>query len=270
MMNISIYQIYFDDHSRGMLDPGFIPFDNRLPIDRELYEFSVIYHFFKTHGVDENTFYGFLSPSFYNKTVVTSAQLLEFVQSNLGRYDAFFISSGWDQIAYHKNVFYQGEYFHPGFMSVAAEFFQAIGGDPSKVTGSFSVFENTVFSNYVVANAKYWRAWLALADKFYEIYKSGIVDSLHLPAKYAKTDTTQAVFLQERLHSYLLIQHDDLRVLPYDTTRIGPMLLTMFVDTPLNRKLIRSCEALKCQFLSNGDIDAINIYEQIQTKVRFS
>lgn len=270
MKYISIYQIYFDDHSRGMLDPGFIPFDNRLPVDRELYEFSVIYHFFKTHGFDENTYYGFLSPSFYNKTVVTSAQLLEFVQSNVGRYDAFFVSSGWDQIAYHKNVFYQGEYFHPGFMSVATEFFHAIGGNSAKVSDSFSVFENTVFSNYVVANAKYWRAWLALADKFYEIYKSGIVDSLHLPAKYAKTDTTQAVFLQERLHSYLLMQHDDLQVLPYDTTRIGPMLLTMFVDTPLNRKLIRSCEALKCQFLSNGDVDAINIYQQIQTKVRFS
>lgn len=269
-MNISIFQIYFDDHSFGMLDPGFIPLDNRQPVDRELYEFSVIYQFFKSHGFKENTYYGFLSPSFYNKTGVHSAQVFEFVDANGGNYDAFYISSGWDQIAFHRNVFYQGEYFHPGFLNVATEFFQAIGDDPSKVINSCSVFGNTVFSNYVIANGKYWRAWYELADKFYTIYKSGIVNSLHLPATYAKTDTTQAVFLQERLHSYLLMQHNDLRVLPYDTTVIGPMLLTMFIDTPLNRKLIRSCEALKCQFLADDDQSAIQIYQQIQTKVKFS
>lgn len=266
-MKAQVFQIYFDEQSRSILDPGFIPFDNRNPVDPELYEFSVMYHWFKNQVLDDDTYYGFLSPSFYNKTVLTSADVHRFVSENHLNYDAFFFSSGWDQIAFHKNVFYQGEYFHPGFLSVATEFFQAIGGDPEKVIDSYSVFGNTVFSNYVVANAKYWRAWLELADKFYAIYKSGIVNSLHLPAAYAKSDTTQAVFLQERLHSYLLLQYDDLRVLPYDTTQVGPMLLTMFVDTPLNRKLIRSCEALKSHYLATGDHQAIHIYQQIQTKI---
>ena len=266
-MNISVFQIFFDDFSNRMLDAGFIPFDNRNPVDQSLYEFSVIYHYFKNTILNDRDFYGFVSPSFYNKTVLTSADVYRFVSDNHQGYDAFFFSSGWDQIAYHQNVFYQGEHFHPGFLNVATEFFQAIGGDPAKVTDSYSVFGNTVFSNYVVGNAIYWRAWLELADKFYAIYKSGIVDSLHLPATYAKSDTTQAVFLQERLHSYLLLQHEDLRVLPYDTTQVGPMLLTMFVDTPLNRKLIRSCEALKCQYLASGDPEAIQIYQQIQTKI---
>ncbi len=269
-MNLLIYQIYFDENSHRILDSGFIPIDNRSPIDPELYEFSVIYRYFKEHGFEDETFYGFLSPSFYNKTVVTSSQLFEFVNVNYNKADAFYISSGWDQIAYHQNVFYQGEFFHPGFMNVASEFFQAIGGDPAKVFDSYSVFNNTVYSNYVVANGRYWKAWFELAEKFYGLFKSGIVSSLHLPATYAKTDTTQAVFLQERLHTYLLMQRPDLRVVPYDTTLIGPMLLTMFIDTPLNRKLIRSCEALKCQFLAEGDLDALNLYHQIQKKVKFS
>lgn len=266
-MNISVFQIFFDEFSSRILDAGFIPFDNRNPVDQELYEFSVIYDYFKSARLNDDEFYGFVSPSFYNKTVLTSTDVYRFVNDNYLNYDAFFFSSGWDQIAYHKNVFYQGEYFHPGFLNVATEFFQAIDGDPTKVIDSYSVFGNTVFSNYVVANAKYWRAWLELADKFYAIYKAGIVDSLHLPATYAKSDTTHAVFLQERLHSYLLFQHEDLRVLPYDTTQVGPMLLTMFVDTPLNRKLIRSCEALKCQYLASGDPEAIQIYQQIRTKI---
>ncbi len=269
-MNVSIYQIFFDDHSRGMLDPGFIPLDNRVPVDPELYEFSVIYHFLKNTSLDDQSFYGFLSPSFYNKTVVRSAQLFDFVNSNVNQYDAFYITSGWDQIAYHQNVFYQGEYFHPGFMNVATEFFKSIGGDPCQVIDSYSVFNNSVFSNYVVANGKYWRAWLGLAEKFYKLYKSGIVQSLHLPARYVKSDVTQGVFLQERLHSYLLFQHTDLRVLPYDTSLNGPMLLSMFIDTPLNRKLIRSCETLKCQYLTDRDSEMLHIYKLIQAKVKFS
>lgn len=269
-MMIKIYQIYFDDSSFNMLDPGFIPLDNRTPINPELYEFSVIYQFFKNNGFDDECYYGFLSPSFYNKTAVTSSQLYDFIKPHINVYDAFFISSGWDQIAFHKNVFYQGEYFHPGFITVASEFFHAIGGDAMKVINSCSVFSNSVFSNYVIANATYWREWYKLADQFYAIYQSGLVDSLRLPTIYAKSDVTQAVFLQERLHSYLLMVNSSLRVLPYDTTQTGPMLLTMFTDSPLNRKLIRSCEALKCQYLLDGDESSLHLYQRIQEKVIFS
>lgn len=267
-MKLAIYQIYFDEHSYQMLHPSFIPFDNCQPIDRELFEFSVIYHFFKNHGVDENTLYGFLSPSFTNKTAINPQQLFDFVSTKYESFDAFFFTGGWDQLAWHRNVFTQGEYYHPGFLNASTDLYEALGGRADYLVDSCSVFSNSVFCNYVVANARYWRAWLELADRFYSLFKSGSIPSMHAPAQYGKPGVTNAVFLQERLHSILLMQEaHGLRVLPYDTTQIGPVLQTIFVDNPLNRKLLRSCEAFKSLYLEDGDPQSLNIYEMIKSKV---
>lgn len=266
-MKTCIFQIYFDNDSLGMVDQAFIPFDNRNPIDPDLYEFSVIYGFIRNEYLDDNTYYGFLSPNFYNKTAVTASRLYEFLRCNGNSFDAYFVTSGWDQLAYHRNVFIQAEYFHHGFLNAAIDFYEEIGGNPEKLMNSCSVFDNSVFSNYVIANGKYWKKWFELADKFYKVWKSGSVRSMHENAQYYKIGTTNAVFLQERLHSLLLLDNLEFNISSYDTTRDGPVLETIFQDTPLNRKLLRSCEALKCQYLASGDPEAIKIYQQIQTKI---
>lgn len=266
-MNVEIYQIFFDEHSLRELDPAYKPFDNREPFDRDLFEFSVIYDYFRRNGCAENTFYGFLSPSFENKTAINSNQLLEFVSKNTNFYDAFFFTGGWDQLAFHRNVFTQGEYFHPGFLAASKDFFRAIGGPPDRLINYSSVFDNSVFCNYVVANSAYWKAWLELADKFYTIYRSQNLPSLHMVAQYGKPGVTNAVFLQERLHSILLMDNPHLRVLPYDTTQVGPVLQTIFVDNPLNRKLLRACEAAKSLYLMDNDPASLTMYELIKSKV---
>ena len=266
-MNFFVYQIFFDQNSLAKLDPGFIPFDNRHPLEPELYEFSVIYHYLKQAILDDECYYGFLSPSFINKTGVLSAELYSFVTEHKNQYDAFYFSAGWDQIAYHKNVFYQGEFFHPGFMNASRDFFNALNVNPEKVMEHLSVFDNSVFCNYVVANGKYWKAWLILAEQFYVIYKTGIVPALHSIAFYNKP-TNHAVFFQERLHSWLLIENPELRIKPYDNTSRIPVLPSMFNDTPLTRKILKSAEATKCEYLHSGDPDALKFFEWLQKKAR--
>ena len=266
-MKFAVYQIFFDEHSFQMLHPAFLPFDNTQPVDRELFEFSVIYHFFKNHGFDENTMYGFLSPSFTNKTAVTPQQLFDFVAINYGAYDAFFFTGGWDQLSWHRNVFTQGEYYHPGFLTASIDLYEGLGWSAQSLVESCSVFSNSVFCNYVIANSRYWRSWLELADRFYALFKSGSIPSMHAPAQYGKPGVTNAVFLQERLHSILLMDRPDLRVLPYDTTQVGPVLQTIFVDNPLNRKLLRACEAAKSLYLMDNDPASLTMYELIKSKV---
>lgn len=266
-MNIQVFQIFFDETSRQQLDLGFIPYDNQKPIIPELYEFSVIYHWLKSNVLDEKTYYGFVSPSFYNKTAIASSNLYGFIGKSHDCYDAYYFTAGWDQLAFHQNVFFQGEFFHQGFYSVAKEFYHSYGGDPDILNSYASTFGNSVFSNYVVANRAYWKKWMVLADHFMEMYLSKNIVSMYDHATYGKNGTTHAVFLQERLHSFLMMDHPELRVLPYDTTIEGPVLTSIFVDTHLNRKLLRACEALKSQYEIHGDLDAINLYRQIQAKV---
>ena len=131
-----VYQIYYDEASRQNLDPGFIPLDNTANERPDWFEFWVIRNFLKNHALEEQAWYGFLSPRFQAKTGIKSEAVSKMLERFGGLFDVALFSPHWDQLAYFLNQFEQGEVWHPGLLNLAQSFFDEIGRkvDLKKIT----------------------------------------------------------------------------------------------------------------------------------------
>jgi hypothetical protein len=201
-----VYQIFYDTKSQGTLDPGFLPLDNSLNSENDWYEFSAIRGFLKTHELEEDRFYGFVSPRFRHKTGMDSAMLKSEIAKAPRDTDVILVSSHLRNLAAHWNVFIQGELGHPGLMRVMTEFCTAAKLD-ADLANAVSHIHNAVYSNYVIAKPVYWRSWLVLADLLYEIASSGdgaLSRALNAETTYGQRRVAMKVFVQERLHALML------------------------------------------------------------------
>jgi len=79
MSKAKIFQIYYDDQSKSQLDAGFIGLDNTSADTDGWYEFRPIFDYLKANTLEEDVWYGFLSPKFKSKTGCDSAYVYEFL-----------------------------------------------------------------------------------------------------------------------------------------------------------------------------------------------
>src|ERR1700693_5681580 len=79
MQAMHIYQILNHYTSRQELDPGFDVLDNSANERPDWFEYWPIRKFLQSESLDENAFYGFLSPKFQLKTGLTAAAVRDFV-----------------------------------------------------------------------------------------------------------------------------------------------------------------------------------------------
>src|SRR6202789_3222323 len=79
MHAVQIYQILNHYTPREELDPGFAVLDNSANERPDWYEYWPIRRFLLNEALDENTFYGFLSPKFKLKTGLSAAAVREFI-----------------------------------------------------------------------------------------------------------------------------------------------------------------------------------------------
>src|SRR6202034_2333096 len=117
-------------------------------------------------ALDENSFYGFLSPKFKLKTSLSSAGVREFILAAGSAVDVVLLSPSIHNSAYYLNVFEHGDAEHPGLKSVAkalSDRLELFSDLDSLVSDS----RNTVHSNYFIAKPRFWRAWLAINEKMF-------------------------------------------------------------------------------------------------------
>ena len=156
--------------------------------------------------MDEDRFYGFLSPRFWEKTGLTPDELQRFAESAADDVDVLTFSPQADMGAFFLNVFEQAEAFDPGFSATAQAFFDEIRL-PVSVESLLMDSRHIVFSNYLLAKPRFWRTWLALNEKLFALCEQGpsspMQAELLRPTGYAD-GVQRKVFLAERLASVLL------------------------------------------------------------------
>ena len=104
--------------------------------------------------LDENAFYGFLSPKFRVKTNLSSAGVREFIDRSPDG-DVFLFSPSIHNSAYFGHDAEHGESEHPGLAGVATRFFARI--DPSaRIDELVSDSRNTALDCFVAEPR--WRA----------------------------------------------------------------------------------------------------------------
>jgi protein O-GlcNAc transferase len=219
-----IYQIFYSEETQKKIDQGFIPLDNLENSRPDWFEYWPIRNYLLNTDLDEEAYYGFLSPKFKEKTGLTSQQVNDYIAVNAMHNDVISFSPFFDQSSYYLNNFIQG-------MSSHSENTQTFIDAIAKIYPEVDVFNlvmdssNTIFCNYFVAKPKFWREWLACCEKLFieaEQNTSDLAIALNDRANYDGGLLPAKVFVIERVASLILATQPNWKVQAYDS-KLMPM-----------------------------------------------
>lgn len=266
----NIYQIFYDQKTKQALDPAFIPLDNTANQRPDWYEFWVIRNFLNSHRLNDDQFYGFVSPSFRSKTGIRGVDLHGLLNQSPAEIDVVLFSHSWDQIAYFRNVFEHGDYWHPGLMEASAQFFALVGStlDLKTLVGHSM---NSVFSNFFVAKPGFWHAWLEMADCLWSVCEESIgelTNMLKSSGRYftGGQEAAMKVFVQERIASVILA-NGQFQTISLDLSHMLPVFGRLFSEDLRTRKLLSVCDTLKLEFAHSKDVFFRDAYEKCRSAV---
>jgi len=224
-MNINIHQIYFDPSQLPLLDPDFQPFNHCKNPHPELREYFIFRSEYFAHKIskDPNTVTGYVSWKFKEKTGVNGKKFINFVQKNPG-YDVYFVNPFPHQLRF-KNVWLQGEKYHPGILDLAQELFLAVGMD-MPLENLIMNETNTAYCNFWVGTPTFWDQYISFCEKIYQhIFTKLPQEKLDILFQRADPiiDASYFPFIFERLFSTLLCMNPKIKAIhyPLPKTRIG-------------------------------------------------
>jgi hypothetical protein len=201
------YQILNHYTSPQELDPGFDVLDNAANERPDWYEYWPIRKFLLNQTLQENAFYGFLSPKFKLKTNLGAAEVRAFIEASSPDTDVVLFSPSIHNSAFFLNVFEHGNSEHPGLLQVARSFFARIGYT-QPLEDLVSDSRNTVHSNYFIAKPRFWRAWLKITEQLFAIAEmpdDSLGVQLRAPTEYrGRREVQMKIFLMERLATWIL------------------------------------------------------------------
>jgi hypothetical protein len=235
---------------------------NPRPDWRELWP---IRQFLLDASLDEDLFYGFLSPRFSEKTGLSIDEVIRFAEAQAADIDVVTFSPQADMGAFFLNVFEQAEAFDPGFSATAQAFFNQIKL-PIKVDELVMDSRHIVFSNYILAKPRFWREWLVLNDKLFSICEQE-EDSLLRSDLLKSTDyfggLQRKVFLSERLASVILCLDNRFKSVPH------PKLLSSQSATKLGGLIDEAIvsDALKAAMRATGRQEFRGAFARLRDRI---
>jgi hypothetical protein len=268
MPRTKIFQIHYDDASRRKLDPGFLPLDNSLSPDAQWYEFWPILNYLNTNALEDDVWYGFLSPKFTRKFNASAAYVEGFLKRIPPETEVALFSPGWDQLCFFQNPWEQGEVWHPGVSEVMRQFLTSVGDD-TPIENMVTDVTSSVFSNYVVAKKNYWQQWHTLATQlaqFFETHKA-----LNAQITYYGSIQNQLqikTFVQERMASYLLTSQR-FKVVASTRAMGMPIFKKIFPEGELVRKALELCDHFKRKYRFTGDRAYLDAYQASKKVISF-
>lgn len=164
---IKLFHIYYDEKSKSELRPGFELLDNTTG-PSEFREIVPIFNYLKEQTIRDDEWLGFFSPKFFEKTGLEAKDVLNQVCVANGDTDAFLFTAAWWHIAYYKNVWEHGEYFHPGIAEICQKLATRAGYDID-LLNSVSTLDTAVFSHFLVAKGSFWKEWQRVVKLYFEM-----------------------------------------------------------------------------------------------------
>jgi hypothetical protein len=254
-----VYQILNFYTPRQALDPGFRVLDNAANERPDWYEYWPIRNFLLTESLDEQAFYGFLSPRFKQKTNLDAAQVEALVRKADASIDVISLTPSIHNSAYFLNVFLHGEAKHPGLLAVAQEFLQRIG-KPMDLVTLVTDSRTEVFSNYFVARPRFWREWLKVNETIFAIAEDpadALGAKLRAAAPYrARASAPMKIFVMERMATWILNADASFRVSVCDPFAAA----TKIHRTPV----AVVCDALKIAYSTQRRGQYLDVFQLVQ------
>lgn len=264
MTKKNILQIHYDDASKRMLDPGFIPLEIAGNPRADWREYWGIRDFFLNNHLDEDTYYGFLSPLFRDKTRLSAQQVEAWMESQPGA-DVYTFSPSMSDSACYVNVFEQGNRRHPGLLEVTREFLHTIDLEVDFRT-LLNDFRTCVFCNYIIAKPVFWQQWFAIGEVLFETAERNetpLAAKLNQITDYGKGSVEMKVFLVERLGSLILALAPELKVI---NQAIGNMSYGDPLFFPCRKEMLM-LNALKVAYIDSRDVLYLDLFYTLRKDV---
>jgi hypothetical protein len=244
-MTANIFQIYYSNATKSVLDPGFLPLDNSSNERPDWREYWPIRRYLLENSLVDGDYYGFLSPAFKEKTGLTAAAVVDFVERGGGEPEVVLFSPFYDLIAFFLNQWEQGGMTHSN-QPLFERSLELVAPD-FNMYDTASTALNSVFCNYFVAKPAFWRAWLERCERVFscaELADTALGQALSEGIDYKSEKVPAKVFVIERVASALLATQPRWQVSAYN-----PMLLPFSHSTVnnLGEELV-ALDALKIAF----------------------
>lgn len=266
-MSHKIFQIFYDEQSRASIAPDFIALDNMKNTRPDWYEFWPMINFLNSNYLEENTWYGFLSPKFEMKSGFSSSFVINVLEQYNQNFDVALFSGGWDQLSYFRNPFEQGEMWHPGLLELAQKFFNSINLNIN--LNSLVTYSSTsVFSNYIIAKKKYWSEWIKLANLFFDAVENNKIFGIDNTTSYGSilNQAPMKTFIQERFPSIILSQ-GGYNVLSFDRSQSLSIFDRVFNTDISTRRHLQTCDLLKEKYCLTGNKEYLDMYYKIRSDI---
>lgn len=259
--NIKIFQIFYNEETRALLDPAFIPLDNSDNPRPDWSEYWPIRGLLNGTQFNDEDYIGIFSPRFGEKTQCSGAEVINRILS----FDAevYSFSPSFDQIALHLNPFEHGERKHPGLIPRTEQLLATLSIDLD-IRNLVCGLGTTIFANYFVARSRIWKEWFALSEKIFALCETNegeLATQLNASTRHREASAyPMKVFVMERLITIVLLrQHLTARY----CLDLAPGQLQPTTTAALHGWLL-TCDSLKGQYLRTGD----NLYLQLFLQVR--
>jgi hypothetical protein len=260
MQAVHIHQIYYSPDQE--LDPGFSALDNTANLRPDWFEYWPMRNFLLRESLDEQAFYGFLSPRFKQKTNLSAIAVNQFAARCGPTTDVVLLSPSIHNSAFFLNVFEHGESEHPGLIDVARKFLVR-ADQPQSIDGSVSDSRNTVHSNFFLAKPRFWRTWLTLTERLFQIAEDPddlLGGELRKPTTYRGGESVQMkIFLMERIATWILMNDASFVVCARDPFAARSRIYKLPVAV--------ICDALKIAYSTQGRSQYKDVFHLV-SKIR--
>lgn len=259
---IKIFQIYYDEATKAKVDPDFIPLDNTSNLRPDWSEYWPIRNVLLNHSFNDDTYVGFFSPRFFEKTGMNGNEVIESIRYASDEVISF--SPYFDQGAIHNNPFFQGETNHPTLIETTKKVLSLLNVNLD-LDSLICDQTTTIFSNYFVARYSFWKKWFEYGEKIFEVCEGSACDlktSLVTTTNYRSAGYDMKVFVLERLVTIVL---EELGI----SSKVGIDIAKAPFCIPEARENLVGlviCDALKGQYRKTG----LSIYKDILCSVRGS
>ncbi len=264
-MKTCIYQICYSPETLANVPQGFLTLDNSANERPDWREYWAIRNYLLNNYLSEDTLYGFFSPKFSSKTSLDHAKVQTFLAENYSGQDVVSFSPFWDLMSIFKNVFEQGDFFHPGLSDTCQNFANLhVAGIELKDAITHS--ENTIFCNYFLAKKTFWKEWLILGELLFEAseyQKTELAEKLNASTSYGEQRVPMKVFVQERLATICLLANKNIKCLNYSPFAIGAS------TTPFNNFYHEAVisDALKRAFTQTSNHSYLNEFSTLRERI---
>lgn len=170
---VNIYQIYYLEQQKAILDPAFIPYDNSNPpfgqdISNKIREWPIIRRYGLEKAIADNaSVWGFVSYKFQEKTNTTGQQFVNFIKNNPDN-EVWFMEPVYKPQNPFFNPWIQGDVHHPSISFVMNSIFEFAGSkvDVKQIPMPFCWY------NFFAGTKKFWNLYFQIMDEIIQVSKN--------------------------------------------------------------------------------------------------